>query len=54
VDGTRDELLARPGLAADEDGRVCRGGAFDELRHLAHGRGPTQQSVEDLVGARRR
>ena len=41
VDGARDELLARPGLARDQHGRVGRRDARDPLQHLAQpGGGP--------------
>ena len=36
VDFTRHDLLAHAALTADQDGRVGRGDAFEEVEHLAH------------------
>src|SRR5262245_892856 len=37
VDGLGGDLLARPGLALEEDGRIGRGGALEEGERAAHG-----------------
>ena len=45
VDGARDELLARPGLAAQEHGRVGVRDLLHHREHLAHGR----RGADDLL-----
>ena len=53
MDGARDELLARPRLARDEDGRVGGRGAPDELPHGQHGGARAHEIAGHVQGGRR-
>ncbi len=49
MDGLGDQLLARPGLALDEHGRVGGRDATDQLVDLLHGRGAADDQVVALL-----
>ena len=60
MDGLRDELLARAGLAGDEDRQLGGGGLAEALEHAAHDRARADERSElgdvgdlDLLGVRR-
>ena len=51
VDRARDELLAGPGLAREEDGRPRRRDLLDEVEHVAEGRAPSDDLAEAVDAA---
>ena len=51
VDRARDELLAGPGLAREEDGRSRRRDLLDEVEHVAEGRAPSDDLAEAVDAA---
>src|SRR5687768_1964002 len=49
VNGARDELLARPALALNQNGRTARRRLNDQVEHSAHGRATAHDVVEVAV-----
>ena len=49
VDRLRDQLLARPGLAVDQDGRAERADLLDQVEDLPHLRALRDDVVEAVV-----
>ena len=49
MDGPGDDLLARAGLAGDEDAREVLGDVLDRAEDLEHGRVPADEALEDVL-----